>query len=131
MCGKLVLYVGQTGSPKEREWGHRSSCNTCSSRHIPFDDWELVVLEEVKDLNKVQEREHHYYTLLKPFYNEYSPIKSVEKRRKSKKTYRDNHKEQIKAYREKNREHYNEYMRNYKMTVKLRNESVLCASGSG
>ena len=77
--GQLILYVGQTRRPlKERERLHRSKFNNSSSRHIPYDDWNMQLLEVCPNSTReyATSRERYYYDLLKPFYNEQMPGRS-------------------------------------------------------
>ena len=78
--GQLILYVGQTRvSLKIRERKHRCKNNETSSRHIPYDDWAMELLEVCPNSTKdyATSRERYYYELLKPFYNEFVPGRSL------------------------------------------------------
>ena len=75
MSGQLVLYVGKTADPKEREYMHRSKHNTSGSRHIPpYTDWNMKLLEKCStELSKL--REQYWMDQLKPLYNEKNAYK--------------------------------------------------------
>ena len=75
MSGQLVLYVGRTVNPKQREYRHRSKGNhTSGSRHIPlYTDWNMKLLEECStELSKL--REQYWMDELKPLYNEVNAV---------------------------------------------------------
>jgi len=121
MDGQLVLYVGSTNDMQERLYNHRSINNDTTSRHIPKDcDWEMILLEECEDSDKIR-RERHYIETLNPLYNLQIPGRSraeyakTEKAKKYQAEYaksdrgKELNREAIKRYR--SQEHVKEAMR--------------------
>jgi hypothetical protein len=101
MSGELVLYVGKTMvSLKERERRHRTKSNDTCSRYIPKDcEWEMVHVDDVPDDEGVK-WEQYYYDTLDPLYNRNRPGQTSS--------------ESTKAWRQANRERYNENQRKYR-----------------
>jgi hypothetical protein len=72
--GDLCFYVGSTVrrlSDRLRE--HRSDKNDCASKHISNEyEWEIKLLEECP-IDDILIREQHWYDILMPLYNVFTP----------------------------------------------------------
>jgi hypothetical protein len=114
------IYVGSTCNFTRRKSQHKHIC--CNENAIQhnfkvykfirdnggWDNWDMILIEEFACENKLQklQRERHWYEELKSTLNGDVPGRSD-------KEYRDTHKQQMKEYREENKQKIIEQMKEY------------------
>ncbi len=106
------IYIGSTTNFTRRKCRHKSSCNNENCRDYNFklykfirengnfQNWDMVLIEEVKCDNKLQlhKIEREYIEKYKSSLNEVIPYITEEERKIHKKKYQETNKEKIKKY---------------------------------
>jgi hypothetical protein len=106
-------YNGSCVSFKDRKRRHKSACNNPNAdnynykvyrfirEHGGWDNWTMVQLElsSCKNKQELVLRERYWFDILKPTLNSNSPTLDVEKNKKNKAKYYDEHRAEINAKR--------------------------------
>ena len=110
---EVLPYYGSTIQPLKKRWnGHKTSFNsTCSSQLMEFEDVRMELVEEFvcESITTLHQREQ-WYIDNHPCCNEKNAYVGMDSKEYNK-AYRQNHKEQLKAYDKANSERKNELQR--------------------
>jgi predicted GIY-YIG superfamily endonuclease len=129
----LEFYVGSTTCFRKRKYSHKSRCNNPNDirynskiyndirENGGWDNWRMVILEEMIDTTKIQAniREEHYRLKLCATLNSqsaYTGLTKEEQIKQYKEINKEKIKEQQKVYREINKDHIKEYNKEYQNT---------------
>jgi len=125
------IYVGSTVDMKKRKNRHKRDCHNPDRInhnyklyefirfHDGFDNWKMILLEELHCSKKERyEKEREYIELLNATLNEYRPIITLEERKEKHRIWCNNNKEKLnkinRQYRQNNKEKIKERKRIYR-----------------